>query len=233
MLKCIVIPTYNESENIVELVKAIFSLSITDLHIVVVDDNSPDGTGRIVSELAREYPLTVINRKGKLGLGSAYVAGFKKAFEMKAGLIFEMDADFSHNPRDIPRLLEEISQGNDVVIGSRRVFGGNVLGWNTRRNFQSKCAMLFARFMLGLKTKDITAGFRCFRSSVLENIGLEKITSNSYAFQEEVVYLCEKNGFKVKEIPVTFIDRQYGKSKLGVKDILEFFWTIFRLRFKK
>ncbi len=233
MTKYIIIPTYNEAANLPKLVAQIFDLNISNLNIIVVDDNSKDGTGQLADQLSRQYPLTVIHRSGKLGLGSAYIAGFNQAFEAGADIVFEMDADFSHAPKDLPRLIKEIDNGYDLVIGSRRISGGNVQGWNWRRNLQSKAAMSFARFILSLKTKDITAGFRCYTSQILKQIELDKIKSNSYAFQEEMIYLCEKKGFKIKEIPVTFIDRQFGKSKLGFKDILEFFLTIFRLRFKQ
>ncbi|MFH1900153.1 MAG: polyprenol monophosphomannose synthase [Patescibacteria group bacterium] len=246
MKKFIIIPTYNEKENIGRLIKEIFDLNISDLNIIVVDDNSPDGTGEIVNGLVKKYnnagaycntpkknvPIQAIHRKEKSGLGSAYVAGFKKALANKADLIFEMDADFSHDPKDIPRFIDEINRGYDIVIGSRRIEGGSVKGWSFRRDFQSKCAMAFARLMLGLKTRDITAGFRCFRAKVLESIDLDKITSSGYAFQEELIYFCEKKKFHIKEIPVTFIDRQHGKSKLGINDIIEFFAAIFRLKFK-
>jgi len=153
--------------------------------------------------------------------------------ERGADVVFEMDADFSHNPKDIPRLIEEIINGNDVVIGSRRIKGGSVKGWGFRRNFQSKCAMAFARFILGLKTRDITAGFRCFRTEAIKKINLDKIGSNGYAFQEELIYLCEKKNFRIKEIPVVFVDREHGKSKLSTGDIFEFFTTVIKLRFSK
>ena len=231
MKKYIIIPTYNEVKNLSKLIKEIFDLKILQLNIIIVDDNSPDGTGYLADKLAQEYPLTVIHRQGKLGLGSAYLTGFKKVFELGAEIIFEMDADFSHNPKDLPTMVAMINKGYDVVIGSRRIAGGNVKGWHWFRNLQSQAAMLFAKIVLGLKTKDLTAGYRCYRVSTLKQINLAKINSNGYAFQEEMIYLCEKFGFKIKEIPVTFIDRQFGKSKLGFKDIIEFFITILRLRF--
>lgn len=228
----IVIPTYNEKDNLAKLVSAIFALKIEDLYIIIVDDNSPDGTGKIADNLSTEFPLAVIHREGKLGLGSAYIAGFKKALANNSELIFEMDADFSHDPQDIPLLISAIKNGADVAIGSRRIKGGNVKGWNWLRNLESISAMTFARIILNLKTKDITAGFRCYRSTVLENINFNKIKSNGYAFQEEMIYICEKKGFKIKEVPVTFVDRVEGHSKLGWRDIFEFFITILRLRFR-
>ncbi len=234
MKKYIIIPTYNEKENLPQLVKKIFSLHVPDLHIIVVDDNSPDGTGRIADELSHQYPLSVIHRAGKLGLGSAYLAGFKKAMQAGAEIVLEMDADFSHNPQDLPRLIKPIEEGGvDVVIGSRRVQGGNVKGWSRWRNWQSRSAMSFARLILNLTTKDITAGFRAYRVQSLKRIDLDKVAAGGYAFQEEMIYLCERNNFKIKEIPVIFTDRRFGKSKLGLKDIVEFFATVFRLKFKK
>ncbi len=234
MKKYIIIPTYNEKDNLPRLVKKIFSLRIADLSIIVVDDNSPDGTGKLADELAKTYPLLVIHRQAKLGLGSAYLNGFRKAIEMGAEIVLEMDADFSHDPQDLPRLIEPIEkEGYEVVIGSRRIQGGSVKGWNRWRDLQSRAAMTFARLILNLKTKDITAGFRAYRVQALSRINLDRVAAGGYAFQEEMIYLCEKNKLKIKEVPVVFVDRQFGQSKLGLKDIVEFFMTVFRLRFKK
>lgn len=233
MKKTIILPTYNEVENLSRLVREIFSLNISDLHIIVVDDNSPDGTGKIADNLSKEFPLIAIHRPGKLGFGSAYIVGFKKALELGADVVCQMDADFSHDPQDLPRLLEQLEKGYDFVIGSRRVVGGNIKGWSWYRNIQSILAMSFSRAMLGLKTRDITAGYRCIRAHVLKDINFQSIKANGYAFQEELIYRAEKQCFKIKEVPVTFIDRKFGKSKLGIKDIIEFFMTIFRLRLKK
>jgi len=229
----IVIPTYNEKNNIKPLVEKIFNLDIKNLNLIIVDDNSPDKTGKIIDQLAKKYHITPIHRRKKKGLGSAYIAGFKQALKKSADIIFEMDADFSHNPGDIPRFINAANQGYDVIIGSRRIKGGDISGWNSIRNLQSKAAATFARTLLNLKTHDITAGFRCYRKKVLQHINLDSIKSNGYAFQEEMIYLCEKKRFKIKEIPVAFIDRSQGKSKLGPKDIIEFFTTICRLKFKK
>jgi len=233
MKKFIILPTYNEAENLPKLVKTIFDLQIPDLHIIVVDDNSPDGTGQIADRLAKEFPLIVIHRQGKQGLGSACITGFKKALEFGADIVCQMDADFSHDPHDLPRLLERIDRDYDFVIGSRRVIGGNIKGWSRYRNIQSILAMSFARAMLGLKTRDITAGYRCLKATMLKDIDFQTIKANGYAFQEELIYRSEKKGYSIAEVPVTFIDRKFGQSKLGIKDIIEFFMTVFRLRLKK
>ncbi|MBT4277475.1 polyprenol monophosphomannose synthase [Candidatus Falkowbacteria bacterium] len=229
----ICIPTYNEAENIENLIKEIFGLGIENLKVIVIDDNSPDKTGEIADKLAENYSIKVIHRKGKLGLGSAYIAGFKYALKNQADLIFEMDADFSHNPKDIPRFLEEIKNGNEVVLGSRKIEQGEIKDWNLWRHFCSNGAMLFSRILLRLKTKDVTTGFRCYKREALESLNLDNIKSNGYAFQEEMIYLCEKKDFKIKEIPITFIDRKYGKSKLAFKDIIEFFIKIVRLKISR
>ncbi|MBT3948705.1 polyprenol monophosphomannose synthase, partial [Candidatus Parcubacteria bacterium] len=197
---------------------------------LVVDDNSPDGTANIVERLSNKYDIHLLKREGKLGLGSAYIAGFKKALGLGADFIFEMDADFSHDPDDVPRMIEA-AQNADLVIGSRKIKGGGVIGWGWTRKFMSNGAMWFSRILLGLKPRDVTAGFRCFRKKVLESIDIEKIKSNGYAFQEELLYKTQKAGFKITEIPVTFVDRQEGKSKLSKKDIIEFFIVMIKLRF--
>ncbi|MBU2542665.1 polyprenol monophosphomannose synthase [Patescibacteria group bacterium] len=242
MKPIIVIPTYNESENIEKLIKKIFEQKIDGLEILVVDDNSPDGTAQIVKNLqSRQFggqaiinnqQIHLLERQGKLGLGSAYVAGFKKALDLGADFIFEMDADFSHDPEDVPRLLEA-SRSADLAIGSRKIKGGKVIGWGWTRKFMSNGAMWFSRIILGLKPMDVTAGFRCFRRRVLESISIDTIKSNGYAFQEELLYRTQKAGFTITEVPVIFIDRQEGKSKLSKKDIFEFFWIILKLRFKR
>lgn len=229
----IIIPTYNEKENIVDLVESISqSIQNYDWHILIVDDNSPDGTGNIAESLKNKYPLEVLHRQGKLGLGSAYRAGFKYCLVKGADLIFEMDADFSHQPKDLPRMVQVIQDGHDMAIGSRKVKGGKIIGWNLWRKFCSNGAMFFSRLVLGIKTRDVTAGFRCYTKQVLESFDLDKIKSNGYAFQEEMVYRVEKSGFKIAEIPVTFPDRERGKSKLNKKDIIEFFIVMLRLKFK-
>jgi len=228
MKPIIVIPTYNEKDNITKLINQILALEIPNLDIIVVDDNSPDGTADIVAQL----PVRLIKRPSKLGLGSAYIMGFKQALNLGANYILEMDADFSHDPNDIPRLLSA-AQTADLVIGSRKINGGQIIGWGPIRKFMSHGAMWLSRRLLNLKAKDVTAGFRCYRRQVLETITLDKITSNGYAWQEEMLYRTQQANFSITEIPVIFNDRQAGKSKLGKKDILEFFLTIFKLKFGK
>ncbi len=232
MKPIIIIPTFNEKDNITKLISVIFDLRIPNLEIIIVDDNSPDGTAQTVSKLAKQYPIHLIERRRKLGLGTAYIAGFKKALNLQADYIFEMDADFSHNPNDIPRMLDAI-QNTDLVIGSRKINHGKIEGWNWKRHLMSDGAMWFSRLFLGLKTRDVTAGFRCFSRKVLTNINLDDIKSNGYAFQEELLYRTEKTGFKIKEIPVTFIDRQVGQSKLSKKDIWEFFMVMIKMKLTK
>lgn len=229
MKTVIVIPTYNERENIMKLIPALFSQNISELEVVVVDDNSPDATADEITTFKSQYPIHLIKRLRKLGLGSAYVAGFKKALALGADFIFEMDADFSHDPNDVQRLVDALVSA-DVSIGSRRVEGGKVIGWGIRRHLTSWVAMTLSRFILKLKTKDVTAGFRCYRRRVLEVIELDKISSNGYAFQEEMLFRVEQLKFRVVEIPVTFVDRKIGKSKLSKKDIGEFFRVMWRLK---
>lgn len=229
----IIIPTYNEKENLERLVQEIFSLGIEGLNLVVVDDNSPDKTGLLAKNLAKKYPIFLIERQKKMGLGSAYRTGFQFALENKADLIFEMDADGSHQAKEIPKFLEAISEGAEVVIGSRRIPEGKIIGWNLWRRFCSWAATNFSRLILGLKTKDVTSGFRCYRNSVLKSLLSKEIKSEGYAWQEETIWLCEKMGFKIKEIPITFINRKFGQSKLGLSEILEFFLIILKLKLSK
>jgi len=232
MKTIIIIPTYNEAENIEKLLKEIFGLNIPELEVIVVDDNSPDGTSEIVEKLKDIFPIYLIKRRSKSGLGSAYIAGFKKALALNADYIFEMDADFSHDPKDLPKMLAN-TIGCDLVIGSRKIKGGKIIGWNLKRKLMSNGAMFISRLLLKLKPKDVTAGFRCYKKEVLQKINLDMVKSNGYAFQEEMLYQTQKLGFKICEVPVAFIDRKFGKSKLSNKDILEFFVVLFKLRFKK
>lgn len=232
MKTVIVIPTYNEAENIETLLTQIFSQEIDSLHVVIVDDSSPDGTADRARVHSMAASVTVLERKEKSGLGSAYRDGFRHALELGAEYIIQMDADFSHDPHDLQALLSRCKEdGVDLTLGSRRVKGGSISGWGIVRNSMSWGAMTFARLLLSLKTRDVTTGFRCFRRKVLEAIDLSKIHSSGYAFQEEMLYLTEKKGFSVCEIPIHFQDRTRGKSKLSKQDIWEFFVVMVTLKF--
>ena len=229
----IVIPTYNEADNISDLIMAIKNLPLT-LDILVVDDNSPDNTAAFVEELQKKYGdnLFIKKRSGKLGLGSAYQEAFVWAREKKYDFVISMDADFSHNPKDIIHLVESSAKA-DIVLASRKINGGKIVGWNSWRYLTSNGAMAVSRFILGLKTHDVTAGFKCYDKNFLEFLKDKKIKSNGYAFQIEMIYLAEKNNFRVIEIPTVFLDRQKGQSKLSFKDAVEFFVNIFKLKLRK
>lgn len=229
----VVIPTYNEKENIKDLVQKICDLNIEELRILVVDDNSPDGTCDVLAELQNCLPIEFIKRPFKMGLGSAYIQGFKYALSKGADIIIEMDADFSHNPNKIPELIENIKNGYDLCIGSRLVGDGSVIGWNIKRKVFSRGAQIFSRLVLGLKTKDVTGGFRCYHKRIFEKVNLDKIKSTGYSFQEEILYYIEKNNFKIKEIPINFVDREKGKSKLHFREIVDLLKNVIRLRFIK
>lgn len=226
----LVIPTYNEKDNLPELLVRLFKLDLP-LFVLVVDDNSPDGTGELADELARYYKskLFVIHRPAKLGLGSAYRQGFAYALGRGAVVVGEMDADLSHLPEDLPKLWQKIEQGASVAIGSRRVRGGKIVGWNWQRHLSSWGATIFSRAFLGLKTRDVTAGYRLYKIAALEQVPWRLVESNGYAWQEEILYLLEKSGARIAEVPVVFNDRSQGQSKLRKKDIVEFFRTVIRL----
>ena len=230
MRTTIVIPTYNERGNIEILISRIAALHMPTASIIVVDDASPDGTGAVVSALQGTYPfVSLIERSGKKGLGSAYVEGFTRALAQGADIIIEMDADLSHAPEDIPRLLSAIEEGADVAIGSRRVPGGQIVGWHWRRHVASACATWLSRALLGFGTRDITSGFRAFRRSTLLAMHFADVRSDGYAFQEEMLVRCERGKFIISEIPVVFTDRARGQSKLGLRDVVSFFVTLMRL----
>ncbi|MCL5795139.1 MAG: polyprenol monophosphomannose synthase [Patescibacteria group bacterium] len=230
MKTSIVIATYNEKENIAKLLHDILNLSITDLEIIVVDDNSPDGTATIVENNFRQHPVNLIVRKDTRGYGSAHIAGFLKAIDRGAEIIISMDADFSHQPKIIPEMIREIEAGYDVVVGSRRIAGGQIIGWGITRKLASQTAMILTRLILGIKTRDVTTGFRAYRAKALSGLNLLSIKSNGYSFLEELIYRCEKNHLKIKEVPIIFNDRQLGKSKFSIKEIIKFFVTIIKLR---
>jgi len=232
MKPIIVIPTYNENENIERLVKGILDLA-KGFQIIVVDDNSPDGTGEILDTLARKYPqLKVIHRPEKLGLGTAYIEGFKLVLKEKADFIFEMDADLSHDLQYLSRMLEVINTC-DLVIGSRYIHGGGVENWDFTRYLLSRLANLYVKTVTGMPVYDSTSGFKCFRREVLESIDLDEIDSEGYGFQIEMNYLAWKKGFRIKEVPIVFHERRLGKSKLSRKIIWEALWLVWKLRFMR
>ena len=229
----IIIPTYNEKENIEKIIRAIFSLE-KSFHILVIDDGSPDGTADIVHGLIKnefDGKLFIEEREGKLGLGTAYIKGFKWALEHDYQYIFEMDADFSHDPNDVPRLYSACAdEGYDVAIGSRYVSGVNVVNWPIGRVLMSYFASKYVRFITGFKVHDTTAGFKCYRRRVLETIELDKIRFKGYAFQIEMKYTAYKIGFKLKEVPVIFVNRREGTSKMSGGIFGEAFFGVMRLR---
>lgn len=228
----VIIPTYNEKENIENIIRAVFGLEKV-FHILVVEDNSPDGTADIVRRMQKEFPerLFMIERKGKLGLGTAYIAGFRWAIEKKYDYIFEMDADFSHNPNDLPRLYAAChDQGADLSIGSRYVSGVNVVNWPMGRVLMSYFASKYVRIITGVKIHDTTAGFVCYRRSVLETIELDKVRFKGYAFQIEMKCTAYKCGFKITEVPVIFVNRELGISKMNSSIFGEAVFGVIRLR---
>ena len=229
----IIIPTYNEKENIEKIIRAVFSLE-KSFDILVVDDGSPDGTAQIVRELmASEFAdrLFIIERSGKQGLGTAYIAGFKWALERHYGYVIEMDADFSHNPDDLPRLYAAChNDGADVSVGSRYVTGVNVVNWPMGRILMSYFASQYVRIVTGIPVHDTTAGFVCYRREVLETLELDKIRFKGYAFQIEMKYTAYKIGFKIKEVSVVFVNRQEGTSKMNGSIFSEAFFGVMRLR---
>ncbi|GIV96190.1 MAG: dolichyl-phosphate beta-D-mannosyltransferase [Herpetosiphonaceae bacterium] len=227
----VVIPTYNECENIPLLIPRILE---HDLHVLVVDDNSPDGTGRLVAEIAQsDSRIHLISRAGKLGLGTAYIAGFRRALDLGAPYIFEMDADFSHDPAYLPQLLDAARNHFDLVIGSRYVSGGGTTDWGLLRQLISRGGNVYARLILGLPVADSTGGFRCYRRHVLETLDLGAVRSNGYAFQIEMAYRTHRSGFTLGEIPIIFPDRRVGRSKMSRKIVIEALINVWKLRLGK
>src|SRR5262245_16921935 len=212
----VVLPTYNERDNIEPIVDAILAQG-PDFEVLVVDDNSPDGTGTIVDRLVetRANRVHVLHRAGKRGLGTAYIDGFEWALQRGYAYIFEMDADFSHDPADLPRLREAIRGGADVAIGSRWVGNGGTRNWSFLRMFISRGGSIYARLILGVPVDDLTSGFKCFARHVLERLDLQTVGSNGYAFQVEMNYRCYRGGFRIQQVPIVFVDRRVGKSKMG------------------
>ncbi|MFQ6105176.1 MAG: polyprenol monophosphomannose synthase [Candidatus Glassbacteria bacterium] len=229
MKTLVVIPTYNERENIGKLISLILNQD-EKIDVLVVDDNSPDGTSQLISDLKeRNKRIHLIQRERKLGLGSAYISGFKFALERGYDIIFEMDADFSHHPRYIRRFMKAI-ETNDLVIGSRYLNGVNVINWPLIRLILSTGASVYTRFITGMPIKDPTSGFKCFRRKVLETLDLDNIDSDGYSFQIEVNYKAWKRGLKVREIPIIFVDRNRGASKMNRKIIFEAIYMVWWLR---
>lgn len=231
MKTLIIIPTYNELDNLPKLLPEVLSRN-EDINVLVVDDNSPDGTAAYVEkEMQLNNRLHLIKRASKQGLGTAYIAGFKYALQNHFDFIFEMDADFSHDPKEIPKFLNEINN-YDLIIGSRYITGVNVINWPMRRLLLSWFANLYTRFITGMPIHDATGGFKCFKRKVLESIDLDKVRSNGYAFQIEMNFKAWKKGFKIKEIPIIFVDRMKGKSKMSKKIVREAVTMVWKLRLK-
>jgi len=230
----IVLPTYNERENLPLIVNMLLDLPL-DLGVIVVDDNSPDGTGALADDLAGSNPdrVFVIHRAGKLGLGTAYLAGFKQGLAQGADRLMTMDADFSHHPRYVPDIVAASLDGFDLVIGSRYAPGGGTPDFPFQRRLLSSGANAFARFMLGLRARDATAGFRCYRRAVLETLPLGSIFSNGYSFLIEMLFLVQRAGYSVGEVPIIFEDRKHGSSKISEREIVKAMYTVLRLAWRR
>lgn len=225
------LPTYNEAGNIRPMVAAILA-SVPQCHVLVVDDNSPDGTGKIADELASADPrVKVLHRAGKEGLGKAYLAAFAWALSRDYGLILEMDCDFSHDPKYLPGMIAAAESDADLVLGSRYVAGGGTVNWGLGRKIMSRGGSLYARSILGLRVRDLTGGFKCFRREVLQAIDLATVECTGYAFQVELTYRAIKKGFRVKELPIVFEDRRVGQSKMSRRILLEAIRKVWSIRF--
>ncbi len=232
--KIVIIPTYNERENIENIIRKVFSLE-GGYDILIIDDGSPDGTAAIVKRLQQEFPerLHMIERPGKLGLGTAYITGFKWSIDKGYDYTFEMDADFSHNPEDLPRLYQACKDGADLAIGSRYCDGISVINWPIGRIIMSYYASVYVRTILGMKVYDCTAGFKCYSNKVLRTIDLDKVEMKGYGFQIEMKYTTYKLGFKITEVPIIFVNRKAGTSKMSGGIFGEAFWGVMKLRFRK
>ena len=230
----VVLPTYNEAENIERLVEAVCERLPEERRILIVDDNSPDGTGRIADELAdRHEDVAVLHRTKKEGLGPAYIAGFREALSGGADLVMEMDSDFSHDPAYVPQLIRAIEKGADVAIGSRYVPGGGVTEWGKMRRFISRGGSRYARAILGVDVKDLTGGFKSFRREVLEAIDMDEVYALGYAFQVEMTYRAIRAGFEVVEVPIVFRDRTEGTSKMSKAIVAEAIWRVPAMRLRR
>jgi dolichol-phosphate mannosyltransferase len=228
----VIIPTYNEKENIENIIRSVFSLD-KDFHVLIVDDGSPDGTGAIVKSIMMEFDekLHLEERAGKLGLGTAYIHGFKWALKKNYSYVFEMDADFSHNPKDLIHLHHACEQGGaDLAIGSRYIKGVNVVNWPMGRVLLSYCASMYVRFITRMPIQDTTAGFKCYKKTVLETIDLDQIRFMGYAFQIEMKFTAFNLGFKVVEVPIIFTDRKEGESKMSSNIITEALWGVIQMK---
>jgi dolichol-phosphate mannosyltransferase len=224
------LPTYNERENLEPMLRA---LGDKDVRVLVIDDNSPDGTGELADRLSAELGyVDVLHRESKEGLGPAYLAGFRRALTGEAELILEMDCDFSHDPDYVPRLIAAVEEGSDLALGSRYVPGGGVRNWGLLRRFISAGGSFYARIILGVKVRDLTGGFKCYRRAVLEAIDLDAVDAKGYAFQIETTYRTLRAGFKVVEVPITFADREVGGSKMSKAIVAEAIWKVPGLRLK-
>nr|WP_028797445.1 polyprenol monophosphomannose synthase [Streptomyces purpureus] len=221
----VIIPTYNEAENIESIISRVRA-SVPEAHVLVADDNSPDGTGKIADELAgADDHVHVLHRKGKEGLGAAYLAGFRWGIDRGYGVLVEMDADGSHRPEELPRLLDALP-GADLVLGSRWVPGGSVVNWPKSREFLSRGGSLYSRLMLGVPIRDVTGGFRAFRRETLEGLGMDEIASQGYCFQVDLAWRTVKAGFRVVEVPITFVERERGDSKMSRAIVAEALWRV-------
>jgi dolichol-phosphate mannosyltransferase len=233
----IILPTYNERDNLrhsLERIREVADGTDIELHTLIVDDNSPDGTGELADQLATEYPdVEVLHRPGKQGLGKAYIAGFRHAMASGADLLFEMDADLSHEASYLPHFIRLIEQGHDLVLGSRYVKGGGVENWGLARRVISRGGCLYAQTILGLPYHDLTGGYKCFRREVLETLDLEAIGASGYGFQIEMTYRAHQAGFSIAELPIIFVDRKVGESKMSKHIVLEAMLMVWRLRLSK
>jgi dolichol-phosphate mannosyltransferase len=225
------LPTYNERDNLARMIEALRGVLRDGDRVLVIDDDSPDGTGRLADELAATHEFVdVLHREAKEGLGRAYVDGFRRVLETEAELVLEMDCDFSHDPADVPRLIAAAEEGADLVLGSRYVPGGGTRNWGLVRRLISKGGSLYTALFLHMGVKDPTGGFKCFRRAVLERLDLDAITPRGYAFQIETTYRVKRLGFRVAEIPITFVDREVGQSKMSRAVVLEAIWRVPLLR---
>lgn len=225
----VVTPTYNERDNIREFARRIFALGLSNLTLVIVDDNSPDGTGAIAEELAQQLPIKVLHRPQKMGLGTAYMDAFRKVLIEHPDYIIQMDADLSHDPAIIPLFLKQMHD-YDLVIGSRYINGGHIVNWSFARRIVSRCGNGYARRLLNLPYRDLTGGFKCWRRTTLEYIIRKPLSSVGYNFQIETTYLAHRKKFRICEVPITFIERKTGSSKMSFWIIAESFWKVLRLR---